>query len=132
VKAPSRIFRNLLVAFCLAVLAIAGASAQQPLLTTAPSPSGSVLSPDDQIAVRTLKGLDIGDKPFLIGTDGNITLPLIGRVKAAGLTVEQLETELASRLKVYVQEPQISITVTEFRSQLGLHPMPGTRKLGTG
>ena len=90
---------------------------QQPPATTAPSSSGYVLGPDDQILIRALDGLDIGDKPVLIGTNGNITLPLIGRVQAAGLTVEQLEAELASRLKAYVKEPQISVTVTEFRSQ---------------
>jgi polysaccharide export outer membrane protein len=117
VRTPSRIFRNLLIAFCLAVLAIACASAQQPPPTTAPSPSGYVLGPDDQIAIRALEGLDLGDKPVLIGVNGDITLPLIGRLKAAGLTVEQLETELASRLKTYVKDPQVSVTVTEFRSQ---------------
>jgi len=104
------IFRSLSVALCLLLLVIAPAHAQQP-------PSGYVLGPDDQIAIRALEGLDLGDKPVLIGTNGNISLPLIGRVKAAGLTVEQLETELTSRLKTYVQEPQISVTVTEFRSQ---------------
>ena len=83
----------------------------------APPPSGYVLGPDDQILIRALDGLDLGDKPVLIGTNGDITLPLIGRLKAAGLTVEQLETELASRLKTYVKEPQVSVTVTEFRSQ---------------
>src|ERR1035437_4128158 len=85
--------------------------------TPAPPPSGYILGPDDQILIRALEGLDLADKPILIGINGDITLPLIGRVKAAGLTVEQLETELASRLNVYVQEPQVSVTVTEFRSQ---------------
>jgi hypothetical protein len=82
-----------------------------------PLPSGYVLGPDDQILIRALEGLDLGDKPVLIGTNGNITLPLVGRIQAAGLTVEQLETELASRLKAYVKEPQVSVTVTDFRSQ---------------
>ena len=111
-RSPHRIFRYLLAA-----LALACAGAQQPAASTAPPASGYVLGPDDQILIRALEGLDLGDKPVLIGTNGNITLPLIGRVKAAGLTVEQLEAELATRLKVYVQEPQISVTVTEFRSQ---------------
>jgi polysaccharide biosynthesis/export protein len=109
--------QNLLATLCLALLAVACAYAQQPPPTTAPPPSGYVLGPDDQIVIHALEGLDLADKPVLIGTNGNITLPLIGRIKAAGLTVEQLETELASRLKAYVQEPQISVTVTEFRSQ---------------
>src|ERR1022692_856822 len=101
--------------------------------TPAPPPSGYILGPDDQILIRALEGLDLADKPILIGTNGNITLPLIGRVKAAGLTVEQLETELASRLKPYVLEPQISVTVTEFRSQpvsvLGAVNTPGIVQL---
>jgi polysaccharide export outer membrane protein len=49
--------------------------------------------------------------------NGNVTLPLIGRVQAGGLTVERLETELNTRLKKYVQDPQVSVTVVEFRSQ---------------
>ena len=109
--------RRNLSAWCLALLAAGCASAQQPPATTAPPAPGYVLGPDDQIVIRALEGLDLGDKPVLIGTNGNITLPLIGRVQAAGLTVEQLEAELASRLKAYVQEPQVSVTVTEFRSQ---------------
>jgi polysaccharide export outer membrane protein len=106
--------KYLALACCLAPLALASASAQEP---SAPPPSGYVLGPDDQIAIRALEGLDLADKAILIGANGNITLPLIGRVQAAGLTVEQLEAELDSRLKAYVQEPQISVTVTEFRSQ---------------
>jgi polysaccharide export outer membrane protein len=113
-RSASRIYRILGAAFCLALLALSQASAQP---ATVPPASGYVLGPDDQIVIRALEGLDLGDKPVLIGTNGNITLPLIGRVQAAGLTVEQLEAELVSRLKTYVQEPQISVTVTEFRSQ---------------
>jgi polysaccharide export outer membrane protein len=124
--------RNLsVVVWCLVPLAVACAFAQFPATTAAPS--GYVLGPDDQIVIRALEGLDVGDKPILIGTNGNITLPLIGRVQAAGLTVEQLETELVSRLKPFVQEPQITVTVTEFRSQpvsvLGAVATPGVIQL---
>ncbi len=105
-----------------------GAAAQEPA-----SSSGYVLGPDDQIVVRALDGLDTSDKPVLIGLNGNITLPLIGRVKAAGLTVEQLENELTSRLKKYVQDPQISVTVVEFRSEpvsvFGAVTQPGVFQL---
>jgi polysaccharide biosynthesis/export protein len=85
--------------------------------------SGYVLGPDDEILIRGIDDLEISDKPdkpdkpVLIGTNGDITLPLIGRVKAGGLTVEQLEAELNTRFKEFIQEPQISVTVTEFRSQ---------------
>jgi polysaccharide export outer membrane protein len=93
------------------------AVAQPPAAPTSQPDAGYVLGAEDQVVIRALEGLDLGDKPVLIGTNGNITLPLVGRVQAAGLTVEQLETELTTRLKVYVQEPQISVTVMDFRSQ---------------
>jgi polysaccharide export outer membrane protein len=119
------------VAFCLAALAAPYGSAQPA--SVEPIPSGYVLGPDDQIMIRALDGFDVGDKPVLIGANGDITLPLIGTLKAAGLTVEQLEGELVLRLKPYVQEPQISVTVTDFRSQpvsvLGAVANPGVVQL---
>jgi polysaccharide export outer membrane protein len=101
-------------------LAAVYSAAQQPAVTATQTISGYVLGPDDEILIRGIEAPEISEKPderVLIGTNGNITLPLIGRVKAGGLTVEQLETELNARFKEFIQEPQISVTVTEFRSQ---------------
>src|SRR3954447_5216167 len=53
-----------------------------------------VLGPDDQIVVRVLDLEEVPDKPFRIDTRGNLNVPLIGRVHAGGLTVEQLEAAL--------------------------------------
>jgi len=101
-------------------LAAVNSGARQPAATPGQTVSGYVLGPDDEILIRGIDGVensDKPDKPVLIGTNGNITLPLIGRVKAGGLTVEQLEAELNTRFKTFILEPQISVTVTEFRSQ---------------
>jgi polysaccharide export outer membrane protein len=98
-----------LTAFC--------AAAEQAAETAALPDSGYVLGPDDQIVIHAIDAPEISDKPFLIGMNGNVTMPLIGRVQAGGLTVERLETELNTRLKKYVQDPQVSVTVAEFRSQ---------------
>jgi len=103
--------------FSMVVLTALCAAAEQPAETATLPDSGYVLGPDDQIVMHAMESPEISDKPILIGTNGNITLPLIGRVKAGGLTVEQLETELNTRLKKYVKDPQISVTVVEFRSQ---------------
>ena len=104
-------------AFLMLLMAALCAAAQQVVKTGALPASGYVLGPDDEILIHALDAPELPDKPILIGTNGNITLALIGRVKAAGLTVEQLETELNMRLKQYVKDPQVSITVAEFRSQ---------------
>jgi len=110
-KTGAGCFMVLLAALC--------AAAQQPAPTSGQPDSGYVLGPDDQIVIRALEAPEISDKPMLIGTNGNITLPLIGRVKAGGLTVEQFEAELNTRLREYLREPQVSVTVVESRS----HPV---------
>lgn len=101
-------------------LAVVHYPGQPPAVTAPQTVSGYVLGPDDEIVIRGIETAEISDKPdksVLIGTNGDITLPLIGRVKAGGLTVEQLEEELNTRFKMYIQEPEISVTVTVFRSQ---------------
>ena len=103
--------------FVMLTLAVVYAAAQQPAVTATQTVSGYVLGPDDEIVIRVIDAPDISDKPVLIGTNGDITLPMVGRVKAGGLTVEQLEAELTTRLKAFIQEPQVSVTVTEIRSQ---------------
>jgi polysaccharide export outer membrane protein len=42
---------------------------------------------------------------------------MIGRVNAAGMTPEQLEAELTTRLKVYLEAPDVSVSIAEFHSQ---------------
>jgi polysaccharide export outer membrane protein len=73
---------------------------------------------------------------MLVGMNGNITLPLVGRIQAGGLTVEQFETALDTRLEKYVIDPQVSVTVVEFRSQpvsvFGAVTKPGVIQLRAG
>jgi polysaccharide export outer membrane protein len=76
-----------------------------------------VLGPDDQLILRALHADEISEKSVQIDGEGFLKVPMIGRVKAAGLTIEQLESDLSDRLKVYINDPQISVTITDFRSQ---------------
>ena len=111
------IWKRVGTTFPVVVLLALCAAAQQSGETANKLDSGYVLGPDDQIVIHAIDAPEISDKSILIGMNGDITLPLIGRVKAGGLTVEQLETELNARLAKYVKDPQVSVTVTEFRSQ---------------
>ncbi|MEA2544699.1 MAG: polysaccharide biosynthesis/export protein [Acidobacteriaceae bacterium] len=76
-----------------------------------------VLGPEDQITVRVFAANDIPDKPVQIDNDGSVTLPMIGSVHAAGLTVEQLEDNLVIAYKKYFKDPQVTVQVNDFRSQ---------------
>jgi polysaccharide export outer membrane protein len=98
-----------------------------------PTRAGYRLGPDDQVVLRVANAPDISDKPVRIDADGFIKIPMIGRVQAAGLTASQLETELAKRLKVYLEEPDVSVSVAEFHSQpvsiIGAVGSPGLHQL---
>jgi polysaccharide biosynthesis/export protein len=74
------------------------------------------LGVSDQILIHAPDADEINEKPFRIDEDGTITLPLIGVVKAAGVTVQQLEDSVKEKLKTYLRNPVISITVVQFRS----------------
>jgi polysaccharide biosynthesis/export protein len=52
---------------------------------------------------------------YLVDYDGTITMPIIGRVKAEGLTKNQLGDTLKALLIPYVQNPVVSIRFLNFR-----------------
>ena len=75
------------------------------------------LGPSDQILIRSPQAEEINEKPFRIDSEGNLNLPLVGRIHAAGMTQQELEAELVKRLKEYIRDPQVIITVTAFRNE---------------
>ena len=94
-----------------------GASTRGPASSALSAAPNYVLGQDDQIVIHAFQAEEISDKPIGIGADGCIDLPMIGRVHAAGMTVQQLQVELAKRLGAYVNHPQLTVMVSEFRSQ---------------
>ena len=76
-----------------------------------------VLGPADQIVIHAADVPDISDKPLSIDPNGDITMPMVGRIHAEGLTSQQLEEELTKRLKIYILAPDVAVNVAEFRSQ---------------
>ena len=98
-----------------------------------------VLGPNDQILIRSPQAEEINEKPFRIDAEGSINLPLLRKVKAGGLTVQELEAELVKRLREFIREPQVIITMIQFRSEPvflvgmfrapGIYPLQGRRTL---
>ena len=92
-----------------------------------------VLGPDDQLKIWALGFEEITDKPFRIDPGGYLDLPMIGRVQAAGMTIEQLKSELLEKLKRMVRQPDVSISIAEYGSQpvsvIGAVNQPGVHQL---
>ncbi|HXM46177.1 MAG TPA: polysaccharide biosynthesis/export family protein [Bryobacteraceae bacterium] len=119
------------------VLMSAVAVAQQPPAAAGPQPDQAriayVLGPEDTVTIHAQNAPDLSEKPFRVDAEGEIKLPMIGRVHAGGLTIEQLEAEIVTRLKVYLVEPEVTVGITEFRSQpvsiVGAVATPGVHQL---
>lgn len=53
---------------------------------------------------------------YVIGPDGQVTLPLAGGLQAAGLTLPQFQTAVTQKLKDgFVQDPNVTITASDLR-----------------
>src|SRR5262245_8254250 len=88
-----------------------------------------VLGPRDVLKI-TVWGQDDLTRDYQVDADGFVPFPLVGRVKAAGLTSKQFASKLAELLeKDYLVNPQVMVAVKEFLSQkvhvLGEAEKPG-------
>ena len=96
-------------------------------------PSTYTLGPNDQISFWGIDADEIVNKQFRIDPEGEVSLPMVGRLLATGLTIRQFEEVLNKRLSDYIREPHIVVTIVEFRSQpvsvLGAVKSPGTYQL---
>ncbi len=105
----------------------------QPARPEDPLRQTYVLGPDDEVTIWVLEADELSTDPIRIGRGGYMNLPMVGRFRAAGLTVEQLEAELTHRLEIYVREPNVAVSITEFRSQpvsvIGAVEEPGIHQL---
>ena len=115
---------------CALLCAACAACAQPP---PASQVAAYILGPDDSVVVRALDAEEIVAAPVRIDARGFINLPLAGRIKASGLTTEELEHEIASRLKKYLNNPDVTVYIAEMRTQpvsiIGAVQAPGVQRL---
>jgi polysaccharide biosynthesis/export protein len=70
---------------------------------------------DDMISVRVWRNPDL-DVTVPVRPDGNISVPLIGDVKAGGRTPQQIGASIEEALASYIREPKVAVILTELRS----------------
>lgn len=101
----------------------AGEAGSVPVPATATAAPGStdvpptyVIGPDDTIVVSVWR------EPSLSGTlpvrpDGMISLALVGDLPAAGFTPMQLAQDITTRLRKFINDPNVTVTVTGVNSK---------------
>jgi polysaccharide export outer membrane protein len=72
-----------------------------------------VLKVNDQLLISAKDVPGMVDRPYRIDSDGTVTLPLVGKVRAEGLTLPEFEKELITQFGVYLRTPQISVKQME-------------------
>ena len=116
-------------------LAPAASAALAPPLTPSaskPHDDNFVIGNDDLLAINVWKEPDIS-RSIPVRLDGRISLPLVGEVQAAGRTPLQLEQDIASKLRNYISEPEVTVMVQQINSEkfniLGQVARPGSYSL---
>jgi len=74
-----------------------------------------VIGPEDVLYIHVWRE-DALSRTVPVRMDGNISLPLIHEIKAAGSTPLQLEAAITERLKGFYENPNVSVTVMETNS----------------
>lgn len=72
----------------------------------------------DLLSVSVFQVPDLSFAALRVDASGNIQMPLIGAVRAAGRTPNELSEDIRARLADrYLRNPQVTVTVTEAASQ---------------
>lgn len=107
-------------AFLRSLALTAGAGALSACSTMAPGTSAMAepveyrLGPGDQIRITVFNEPDLTG-PFTVGAQGMIAYPLVGSIRAGGLTVPEFTTALQAALSTYVRNPSVAVEITNYR-----------------
>ncbi|PYU19011.1 MAG: hypothetical protein DMG30_25715 [Acidobacteria bacterium] len=93
-----------------------------------------VIGPQDLLAINVWHEPELSQS-VPVRPDGKISLPLLGDLKASGLTPRLLQNLLAKELEAYIRKPQVTVIVREINSQkfyvIGEVGKPGEYSLAT-
>jgi len=86
----------------------------QPL-SPASAAESYVLGPNDRVRLKVYGEPDIAGE-YEVDNNGNVSIPLAGHIRAAGLTTRQLERSIASALsKGIVRDPRVNVEIALYR-----------------
>jgi polysaccharide export outer membrane protein len=118
-----------------------GAESNRPLsVATAPATvSDYRIGPQDMLEINVFQVKDLTG-PVQVDSTGNILMPLIGQVPAAGKTPRELSQHLEAELgRKYLRDPRVTVTVKDASGlrvtvdgavmQPGIYPLPGPTTL---
>ena len=101
--------------------------AGKPAQVAAPAPAGlasaaGAASDSYVIGASDVLTITVWKEPTLSGSllvrpDGMVSVPLLGDVQASGMTPLQLADQISTKLKKYIQDPNVSVVLTQINSK---------------
>lgn len=110
--------RALAILVCLFTLAASSFAAEPQLLkkeSAQTPPPDYVVGPEDVLDISVWKNADLS-RVVVVRPDGMISLPLVGDVKAAGLSPEQLKSAVEKKFREYSETAIVSVIVQSVNS----------------
>jgi polysaccharide export outer membrane protein len=88
----------------------------RPVTSGLALPTDYLIGPDDVLGVLFWRDTEMsGD--VTVRPDGNITLPLVRDIKAAGLTPDQLREVITKAASQYIEDPNVTVVVRQINSR---------------
>ena len=97
--------------------------AAKPAQVTAPSPAAGTATETYVIGASDTLTVTVWKEPTLSGSllvrpAGMISLPLLGDIQASGMTPLQLADAIEVKLKKFIQDPKVSVVLTQIHSKI--------------
>ena len=115
------VFRPLgtaLAVLSLGACATTGGSGQLPPASFVAMQEGPgedyVIGPLDELTISVWRNPELSAEKIQVRPDGRITTPLVNDLPAVGKTPAKLSEDIRSRLSQYIEEPLVSVIVTNF------------------
>jgi polysaccharide biosynthesis/export protein len=101
--------------FFLPLVLAGAAAAAPPVASSGPPPDVAyTVKPGDTLTVSVWKEPDL-QGPVLVRPDGMFSFPLAGQMDARNKTVGELQQELTTKLKKYISDPVVTVSIQEIK-----------------
>jgi polysaccharide export outer membrane protein len=124
---------TLIVAVWLSGCALFSPGGRSESFTETAQEQSYILGPEDVLMISVWKDEHL-TKEAVVRPDGMISFPLVGDVKAADRTVEEVRADLTKQLSKFIPTPHVSVAVTKLLSYriyvLGRVNRPGEYMVG--
>ena len=76
---------------------------------------GYLVQPADTLSIAVWKEPDLQGPAVLVRPDGTFSFPLVGQIDARGKTVLDLEQIITTKLKKYISDPVVTVSIQEIK-----------------